>query len=358
MLLAIGIALAYSADARAQEHNARTWKPELSVELTTELQASHTGKYNYANLLKLGAAQPICRGLKFEVSTLSANMTADDCIGGELQAFSNLDAGNVPLALALGNLSWQINDHHTLFVGVRNMNEDYFTSDVTSLFTNSSCGIFPTIGDNYSVANYPEAAMGAHYKYERALGNRGEDNLVFQASAYNGTASSRFGGRNNVFRFCPKDDGLTLLTQAEWQHRGSNYFIGACGHYSDAADDSRRKFATTLWAYGEQRLSDHASLIASYSHAFASGARCRDFVGVGGRYAWRRCELGLFTDYARYDGEAESATELTCKIALTPHLYLQPAAHMAFSPSVSDEGGTTSHNVFKGIGILRLGACF
>ena len=29
-----------------------------------------------------------------------------------------------------------------LFVGVRNVNEDFFTSDVTSLFTGSSCGIF------------------------------------------------------------------------------------------------------------------------------------------------------------------------------------------------------------------------
>lgn len=342
----------------AQEQKSERWKPELGLEFTTELQAMHTGKYNYANLLRLSAALPISRGLTFEAATLSASMTADDCIGGELQAFSNLDAGNVLLALAIGGLNWEINDRHTLFFGVRNMNEDYFTSDVTAFFTNSSCGIYPTLGDNYSVANYPMAAVGAHYKYERALNDGANDALVLQASLYNGTAYNRFKGRENVFRVCPKDDGFTALAQGEWRHQGSSYFLGVCGHYGDADDGSKREFGATLWTYGEQRLSAHASLIAGYSHAFAPAARCRDFVGVGGKYAWRRCELGLFTDYARYDGTHENATELTCKVAITPHLYFQPTAHMAFSPAASDHPGETGGTTFKSLGLLRFGVTF
>ena len=62
-----------------------------------------------------------------------------------------------------------------LFVGVRNVNEDFFTSDVTSLFTNGSCGIFPTIAASYPIANFPLvdgklARVNGHARIVAALG--------------------------------------------------------------------------------------------------------------------------------------------------------------------------------------------
>ena len=48
-----------------------------------------------------------------------------------------------------------------------------------SLFTNSSCGGFPTLTYNYYVPTFPFAAMGLHYKYDYK-------DITFQASLYNG----------------------------------------------------------------------------------------------------------------------------------------------------------------------------
>lgn len=372
---------------RAQEQSAEKWKPEVGVELTSELQVTTlsapsligeggeralglgVGDYNYVNLLRLNAALPIVSpksesaettGLSFEIASLSTCMTAEESIGDDLQTFSNLDAGNVPIALRVCNLALTINGYHSLYLGIRNMNEDYFCSDVASLFTNSSCGIFPTIGANYDIANYPMASVGAHYRYgltpSSSQGGRGEG-VALQVSLYNGRGYSRFTGRENVFRFCPKDDGLFGLAEATYSRRGSSCFVGTAVYWGGQSlynikgvETDGRGLSFTPWAYAEQRVTDRLSLIAGYSHAFGRDAACRDFAGLGGRYAWERAELGLFTDYARFAEGDEFATEITCKVALTSHLFLQPSVHLIAMPG-------TPHS-FQGAGTLRFGVVF
>ena len=83
-----------------------------------------------------------------------------------------------------------------------------------------------------------------------------------------------------------------------------------------------------LWAYSEQRITDGFSLIADYSHSFGQTATCTDFIGIGGRYAFSKAELGLFSDYARFRDNYEWATELTCLFRLSDHVSIQPALHM------------------------------
>lgn len=90
-----------------------------------------------------------------EASTISIAKTREERLVDDLQTFSNIEEDNLPLALAVCGANWQINDKHSLFFGIRNMNEDYFTSPVTSFFTNSSCGVYPTISANYDIANTP-----------------------------------------------------------------------------------------------------------------------------------------------------------------------------------------------------------
>ena len=60
----------------------------------------------------------------------------------------------------VAGFTWHINDRHSLFAGIRRIDEDYFCSDAHALFTNSSCGGYPTITFNYPVAIYPVSAMG------------------------------------------------------------------------------------------------------------------------------------------------------------------------------------------------------
>lgn len=294
-----------------------------------------------------------------EASTISIAKTREERLVDDLQTFSNIEEDNLPLALAVCGANWQINDKRSLFFGIRNMNEDYFTSPVTSFFTNSSCGVYPTISANYDIANYPLASIGAHYKYE----NR---NIALQASLYNGKGSYRFSGRENVFRFYPASDGIFGLVEATYSRRGSSYFVGTAVYWGDtsskynsgSSSNNIKGVSLSPWAYAEQRITDRLSLIAGYSHAFFDGqsvpgaervrdATCRDFAGLGGRYAWQRAELGVFTDYANFAEGSEWATELTCKVALTPHFFLQPSVHAIFMPDATA--------TFQGAATLRLG---
>lgn len=103
-----------------------------------------------------------------EMASISIAETHERPLIDDWQGFSNIEEENTPLALAVLGIRWQLKKSF-LFVGVRNLNEDYFTSPYTSLFTNSSCGIFPTLSVNYPIANYPLASIGIDYKYK---GNR------------------------------------------------------------------------------------------------------------------------------------------------------------------------------------------
>ena len=86
----------------------------------------------------------------------------NDGIIDDWQGFSNIDADNNFAMLAVLGYMHEWNSGH-LFVGVRNVNEDFFTSDVTALFQNSSEGIFPTVASSYPIANYPYSGLTLYF---------------------------------------------------------------------------------------------------------------------------------------------------------------------------------------------------
>lgn len=70
-------------------------------------------------------------------------------------------------------------------------------------------------------------------------------------------------------------------------------------------------------------------------------------MGIGGKYDWKRCELGLFSDYAHFTDVCEFATELSLKVKITENIFIQPTVH--FIVDVDDS------NSFNTVGMLRLG---
>ena len=310
----------------AQENEKR--EVEFGVELTSELQATDKGEYrlatsgdacqsmNFVNLLRLDVSLPVSSSISLDAASLSTYMTADESIGGDLQTFSNLDAGTIPFALSVCNVAWKINDRHALFAGIRNMNLDYFTSPATSLFTNSSCGIFPTISANYPIANYPVASVGIHYKYDNDNDNDDDNDdsstgsgqttdndggwFGFQASLYNGMGYNRFTGRNNIFRVCPKDDGVFGIAEVSYIRGGSRYFLGNALYLKEGV-------SATPWFYTEQSIFPDLTLLACCSHAFSTRAECKDFIGLGALYKSGKCQLGVFTDYVNFMERKEFA---------------------------------------------------
>lgn len=110
---------------------------EFSGQYTAEWQWDMNKNTNWANLLRLDMNIPIGKGNDaFEAATIHVSKTNDPIID-DWQAFSNLDADNMFAAIAVLGYKHEWNSGR-FFVGVRTVNEDFFTSDITSLFLNSS----------------------------------------------------------------------------------------------------------------------------------------------------------------------------------------------------------------------------
>lgn len=288
---------------------------------------------NFANQLRLAAEMPLGKGFSVEASTVSFLKTSrNPLLPMDLQVFSNIEADNLPIALCTAGFQWEHTSGkglaHTVFAGVRNMNEDYFTSEVMGLFTNSSCGIFPTIAANSPIANYPMASMGLHYNLALPITSDKLTTFILNASLYNGTGYNRFAGRDNVFRICPHSDGVFTLAEAQVEHNDSRYYLGTS--LRTASGDHS---AFTLWTYAEQKVVPHLWLTAAYSRAMGNEADCHNFAAIGARLLARWGELGLFSDVAHCKHETEWATELTARIPVHEYLSLQPALHLVKNPS-------------------------
>lgn len=297
-----------------------------TIAYDTEWQTDFEGRCLQVGLLQVGMEIPLTKHVGLQASALSISRSRDERLLDDRQVFSNIEEADLPLALAVAGVEWQMTDGQTLFVGVRNLNEDYFTSPLTSLFTNSSCGIFPTLSYNLPLANYPLAAMGLHYAYHTG-------GFGLQASAYNGQGYLRWTGPANVWRVTPCRDGAFGIVQAEWEGSGWQYFVGGCVHTGLRDDPAVRSMA---WTYLEGTLSPRLSLIADYSHAFGHDCQCLDFVGLGLQFqpAYSRNRqhrlptLGLFTDGARYSDQTEWATELTLVQQLSDKVSVQASCHL------------------------------
>lgn len=314
--------------------NYRLQAQEMGLWYDTELQIKPDGQMNHVNLLYLSADYSLNEQFKLSAATISIAKTRDESLLDDLQAFSNVEADNVPLTLAVAGLEWLPNDRHSLFFGIRSVTEDYFTSPVTALFTNSSCGIFPTISCNMDIANYPLAGVGLHYAYTTKPVN-------FLASLYNGIGHQDFVGRQNVWRIAPASDGVFFISQTSYMHCDDSYYLGLSYHSGASINDFSPQ--TAIWGYTEQAVSEKISLIASLSHAFGGSCLCTDFVGLGGQYSQGKSTIGLFTDYAHFDQDEEWATELTFKRDLTSTVFLQASYHLI------------SHHSWQTIGVLRVG---
>lgn len=321
---------------------------DFGMEYTTEMQTDFRKKVNWVNLLRTDFTYSPVRNISFAMATVSISETTADGLMDDRLTFSNIEEENTPLAPAVIGLEWK-NGTSALFIGVRNMNEDYFTSPVTSLFTNSSCGIFPTLSVNYPLANYPCASLGIDYKLSL-------DKIDFEVSVYNGRGYKNLAGRDNVFRFCPFSDGLIGVTTINYTNDVGCYCVGSAVCSSVGLSDAERteefpeqkkenKVSVVLWGYAERKLSDKIYLLLQASGSLYKDAECKNYFGIGSlAELGKKIEAGAFVGYATFSTEYEVASELTCKIQLRNNLYFQPALHYV-------------HNGhFSGVaGVLRMG---
>ena len=226
----------------------------FSGEYTAEWQWDMKRNTNWLNLLRLNLNVPVFDGKgTIEASTLHIAKTNETIIA-DWQTFSNIEAENNVAAIAVLGYMHEWQAAH-LFVGVRNVSEDFFTSDITALFINSSCGIFPTIAANYPIANYPFSGLTVYFDVSRG-------GWTFRNSLYNGTGYNGWKRRDNPFLVRPAKDGVFNLSQLEYAHRCAHYFAGVAVHSRQytvgtdgempSADAAAHKTTCAWWAYAVQ----------------------------------------------------------------------------------------------------------
>lgn len=296
---------------------------------------------NWVNLLRLNLSITLGKG-SVEAATIHVAQT-DHSVIGDWQGFCNIDAENTLAAIAVLGYMHQWDNAH-LFAGVRNVNEDFFTSDVTALFINSSCGIFPTIAASYPIANYPLSGLTLYFDV-----TKGE--WTFRNSLYNGVGYKGWKRHDNLFLVRPKRDGMFNISQLEYAHRGARYFAGVAIHSrqfpvdSDSENSSpdascdvsknhdddapARHTSCAWWLYGEQPLwtTDGKAVLGmvQYSENTNRNSTCYRYAEVGCAYRDDRNECGLSGQYARYYNGTEYSAEVTWKHKLTESIALQPS---------------------------------
>lgn len=302
----------------------------VGLSYTTEWQAGGRGGGQWVNLLRVDGGLSLAGQWRLEFAAISLSRTSNERLADDWQTYSNIEEENQPLALAVLGLGWKVGKSEW-FCGVRNVNEDYFTSACTSLFTNSSCGIFPTLSVNWPIANYPMASVGIDYKCRL-------EHWLLEASLYNGIGYNQFAGSGSVFRFCPHTDGFFSITSINYQNYGSNYNMGFALHrglsVADEAGSERQtseakagRLTAAAWGYAEQRLSAHLHALFQYSFATVRDG-CRQYAGAGLVMEATEGRGGVILDYARFGFGSEVACEVTWRFPCLKQGYIQPALHL------------------------------
>jgi porin len=287
----------------------------------------------------------------------------DWSVADDNQVFSNIMLDSqLPLALSVFGITQNISERFSVFLGVRNLNVDYFTSPCTALFTNSSDGIFPTLADNWHLANYPTSAMCLHLEWNPS------PKLTWKNSLYNGASSTQW---NRIFRFAPHGDGIINVSEISF-HAGDDslsmsgeYHLGFL--YSDTPDENtdndeanvkgdsnRKKTNCSVFGLAEQPIYRGRQTYKLLLQGGYSPKRLNDTYGyfgvglTGERLFADDDHAGVQVHRALYsDGGRETDVEMTYCLPMTKNISVQPALHFIHTSG--------NNNV---VGLLRVSASF
>lgn len=300
-------------------------------EYSTEWQWNLNGRTNWVNLLRLDLSIPLWKDVgSIEISSVHVAKINDRIID-DWQVFSNIEEVNEIAAIAVFGYSYEWKSC-SLFVGVRNMNEDYFVSEVTSMFTNSSCGIFPTISASYPIANCPLSGLAAHFEARR-------DRWTFSNSLYNGIGHNGWNPDDNPFLLRPRKEGIFNVSELEYSRAAGSCFAGATVHTRQYVIDSEGnmssvenscpKVSCAWWIYAEQALwqgdGKRLSAMAQYSENTSRRNGCYRYGEIGCAYIDSSNQCGISFQYARFYQGPEHSLEITWKRQFSQILAFQPS---------------------------------
>ena len=324
----------------------RNTQLDLDAEVTyttSFLWNTTNGKANWINILNAYHSLDLWRGGSFGIDLLAANNLRNSQgkggVADNLNIFSAIEDESVALSLFEFGLRQDFGMSN-VFLGVRNVNKDYFTSPWNSIFTSSVGGLFPTIAANFPISDSPRSAMCLHS--ELYFTKR----LTLKSSLYNGVASEKW---SEVFNIRPRRDGIIAINELsyvgdEGSYVGSYHLGYSYGHtplpeeQRDAEEPLKKVSRSALWVLVEQPLylAPTGSQLTLLLHGGWSPESVCDWYGAVG-VLWRGLVfegdyIGLLYDRSLYTSGYETELELTYSYP-APFGIIQPALHRVYTPT-------------------------
>lgn len=316
--------------------------PEPAVTLTTEgLWNNTTGIANWVNLLGVDYTFDLWQGGSASIDLLAvANLRQElgkSGVADNLHLFSAIEDSPATLALMALGVGQEFGEgRYNLFVGIRNLGKDYFTSPWNSIFTSAMNGLFPSISTNFVVADAPNAAMAIHAEWHPT------PRLNIKATLYDGVASDKW---SDLFRLNIGRDGLFAIGHINYVGREDsyigNYTLGATFGYAPTATElarggTHKSRRASLWMLAEQPLlhSHSGRTLEMILHgAWAPQSDCHLYgaIAMVCRAPFAHDDhIGLMMSRGLYAGGYETALELTYAYTWRGFT-LQPALHRVFA---------------------------
>ena len=306
----------------------------MALDYTTEIQTNFGKNYNWVNLLSLSGELPsekISKRWKnglFQIEIISINKIVEERITDDLQVFSNIEEDKLPISPFLLGYTHQWKKI-TLFGGVRNVNQDYFTTPYTSFFTHSSAGTFPTLSNNFPLANYPLSGVCLHFEYEPI------QNLVFKSSLYNGVAHDLRKNPLRAFTVNLSNDGIFSISELSYTQNkfcSGTYSLGIALH----AFGKQVNATYSIWGTVEQTVfnNDRKEIGCIIHGGFAPPAKneCSYYFATGCYFAGlltkqKRDKLGIYLNATEISGIREQTLEITWQYQIIDAIAIQPTFH-------------------------------
>lgn len=288
---------------------------------------------------------------------------------GDFQVATNIEAGNHTFLYEL----WykQSVRNVTATIGLQDLNAEFASSEVASLFLNSSFGIHSVISDNILAPIFPLTSPGITLCWNVT------ESTCLKSAVYKGCPIDFEENPYNVKWSLNHLQGLLWVTEGQFswkslQEKNNVLKTGAFfhRHCPESGVINSETGNELTYDYGIYLAGDHEvyssqskthGLNVFYQAGFSPRNDNFAYLGVGCSYTGLLSKkesdvLGLAMArgfLTTEKGKDETALELTYKINFTDQIYLQPDFQYIFHP-----GGTDDRLKNATVGFLRLGLEF
>jgi porin len=266
---------------------------------------------------------------------------------GDFQFVSNIEAGNHTFLYEL----WfkQTFSHFTVTAGLQDLNSEFASSDVGSLFLNSSFGVHSVISDNIAAPIFPLTSPGITFCWQTSR------KICLKTAVYKGSPIDFDSNPYNIKWNLNYLNGLLWVTEGQYKWSGNQeknnvlktgFFFHEHSLESDVVNSETGNKLTYDYGFymvGDNHVCSNGSHGLSIFYQLGVSPRNDNFcyLGAGCTYTGLFSKVGAdVLGFAVADGmltktrgRDETAFELTYKVQISNQIYLQPEMQYVMHPA-------------------------